>query len=464
MSLILTADVGSTFTKLTAVDLAERRIIGSAKAFTTIETRVLDGFEAALRELKSRFGEMKFERTVAASSAAGGLKMVSVGLVPDLTVQAARLAAANAGAKILKAYSYELSHSEVEEIVALGPDMVLLSGGADGGNKAVIIHNAKALAVSGLSCSMVVAGNKSAVDEVKNALSDYPGEVIFCANVMPEVNQLNIVPAQKAIRDLFIRHIISAKGLNELQAILAGEIVPTPLAVFEAASLLAKGAKGNPGLGDLLVFDVGGATTDVYSMSDGLPTKTNVFMTGLRQPWAKRTVEGDLGLRYSLGPLAEAAGLEETAASLGLECEKVTDWLEVCRLTPEVLPATGTTEREIDEFLASEAVRLSLARHVGFVETVFTVQGQAFAQTGKDLSSTGLVIGTGGPIINSQNPARVLAGAIWKPSDVNLLKPLSPKLAVDHKYIMSAMGLLSRLDPEAALAILKEEITAGTVE
>ena len=464
MALILTADVGSTFTKLTAVDSAERRVIGSARAFTTIETRVMDGFEAARRELFARFGAMEFDRLVAASSAAGGLKMVSVGLVPDLTVQAARLAAANAGAKILKAYSYELSQDEITEIVSLGPDMVLLSGGADGGNKAVIIHNAKALAASGLSCSMVVAGNKSAVDEVRTTLRGYPGEVIFTANVMPEVNQLNIAPAQKAIRDLFIRHIISAKGLNELQALCDAEIIPTPLAVFEAASLLAKGTRTTPGLGDLLVFDVGGATTDVYSMSDGLPTKANVFLTGMRQPWAKRTVEGDLGLRYSLVPLLEAAGLEDTAAGLGLEYEEVSGWLEVCRLTPEVLPETGTNERGIDEFLTGEAVRLSLARHVGSIETVYTIAGQAFAQTGKDLSNTGLVIGTGGPIIGSQAPARVLAGAVWSPRDVNLLKPLSPKLAVDQQYIMSAMGLLSRLDPEAALAILKEAISAGAVE
>ena len=168
MNLVLTADIGSTFTKLTAVDVDSARVIGSARSFTTIESNVMEGFEAAAKELRAQCGSLEFDRKVASSSAAGGLKMVAVGLVPDLTVQAARLAAANAGAKIQKTYAFELNRQEIEEIAGLRPDMILLCGGIDGGNKEVIIHNAEALVSSGLTCSVVVAGPKSANDRPRD--------------------------------------------------------------------------------------------------------------------------------------------------------------------------------------------------------------------------------------------------------------------------------------------------------
>lgn len=460
MSVILCADIGSTFTKLTAVEAGERRVLGSARAFTTIATNVMEGFEAALADLRIICGPLEFSRKVASSSAAGGLKMIAVGLVPELTVQAARLAAANAGAKILKTFAYEISLAEVREIVSLGPDIVLLSGGIDGGNKDVIIHNARRLVASGLACPLVVAGNKSAADEIRAVMAAYPGEAIFCANVMPQINELNIEPAQKAIRDLFIKNIISAKGLGELQAGLSAEIIPTPLAVFEAANLLSQGTKSVSGLGELVLFDLGGATTDVYSMAQGAPTRPNVFPRGLPQPYAKRTVEGDLGVRYSLTPLAAEAGIEDVAARAGCSAEEVEDWLETCRHTPGFVPEAGCPAKRIDEEMAGAAVRLSMARHCGYTEEVFTSLGRSFAQTGKDLGNVPYVIGTGGPIINAADPAHMLAGAVYTPRDMNLLKPLSPKFLLDRKYILSAMGLLARSEPEAALYIMKEEIAA----
>ncbi|MDL2259581.1 glutamate mutase L [Deltaproteobacteria bacterium OttesenSCG-928-K17] len=458
MNLLLTADIGSTFTKVTAIDVRASAIIGTARSFTTIETNVMDGFNAALKELKKLCGAEKFSAMAASSSAAGGLKMVAVGLVPDLTVQAAKLAAANAGAKIQKAYAFELNQSEIDEITALGPDMILLSGGADGGNKSVIIHNAKALAASPLRCPIVAAGNKSAEDGLKTALQDYPGEVMFRPNVMPEVGETNPLPAQSAIRDLFIKNIVSAKGLSELAALMSAEIVPTPVAVFEAAHLLSRGTKKTPGLGELLVFDVGGATTDVYSMAEGLPGRANVTLRGLKQPFAKRTVEGDLGLRYSLSSLAEAVDIEDEAARLGFPPAQLTDWIALCAGDPALVPKPGEAAKKIDDALAAAAVRLSIARHCGRLETFFSPLGQSFVQTGKDLGGVPVVIGTGGPIINAGQPAKVLAEAVYRTEDGGLLKPAAPKIMIDADYILAAMGLLSRLEPEAALALMLEKI------
>lgn len=458
MNIILTADVGSTFTKMTAVDIDSKEIIGSARSFTTIETNVMEGFNSALKELTAQCGQLTFQKKVASSSAAGGLKMIAVGLVPDLTVKAARLAATNAGAKIMKTYSYDLTQKEQEEISSLNPDMVLLSGGIDGGNKDVIIHNAKVLAQIEGNFSIVVAGNKSAEDEIAEIIKDSGKRVVLCENVMPEFNKLNIDSAKKAIRDLFIENIISAKGLNELQAILATEIVPTPLAVFDAADLLSQGTKTQKGLGDLMIFDVGGATTDVYSMADGNPSRPNVFIHGFKDPFAKRTVEGDLGMRYSILPLAEEAGLEVVAELADTTKQDVIAWLDTCKKAPDTLPIEGSVERRIDETLAGMAIKISTERHCGSVEKVFTIAGEAFAQMGKDLTQVKYVIGTGGSVIGSSNPKSILGRSLFQVGDMTLLKPMSPTMLLDRKYMLSSMGLLSKLEPDVALAIMKREL------
>lgn len=458
MNIILTADVGSTFTKMTAVDIDSKEIIGSARSFTTIETNVMEGYNHAYEELIAQCGPLTFQQRVASSSAAGGLKMIAVGLVPDLTVKAARLAATNAGAKIMKTYAYDLTQKEQGEIASLTPDMVLLSGGIDGGNKDVIIHNAEVLAKVEGDFSIVVAGNKSAEDDVAKIIKASGKRVVLCENVMPEFNKLNIDSAKKAIRDLFIENIISAKGLDELQKILATEIVPTPLAVFDAADLLSRGTKTQDGLGDLMIFDVGGATTDVYSMADGNPTRTNVFIHGFKDPFAKRTVEGDLGMRYSIMPLAEEAGIEAVAELAGATKEEVVAWLDTCKKAPDTLPAEDSVQRRIDEALAGMAVKISTERHCGSVEKVFTIAGEAFAQMGKDLTQIKYVIGTGGSVIGSSDPRLILGQSLFQVSDMTLLKPMSPTLLLDRKYMLSSMGLLSKLEPDVALSIMKREL------
>ena len=138
---ILTVDVGSTYTKLTAIDGDQRRILGTSQAFTTIETDVMQGFQEAFDRLtEDREGNLcagfKYDELLVCISAAGGLKMVALGLVADLTAKAARTAASNAGAKVAKTFAYEISGTEQQEIYDINPDLVLLCGGTDGGNKA----------------------------------------------------------------------------------------------------------------------------------------------------------------------------------------------------------------------------------------------------------------------------------------------------------------------------------------
>ncbi|MCL2378094.1 MAG: methylaspartate mutase accessory protein GlmL [Defluviitaleaceae bacterium] len=464
MNLLLCCDFGSTFTKLCVIDLEAGKIVALAKAFTTIESDITDGYNSALDEIHKICGRRDFETRLAASSAAGGLKMVASGLVPDLTAKASRLAAASAGAKVLKTYAYELTSDDTAEIASISPDIVLLSGGIDGGNKDVLLKNAESIAQTNGSFCVIIAGNRTAAAEAEQLAIKGGKQAVICENVMPVFGKLNIEPAKNAIRELFIRNIISAKGLSQVQDIMSDEIVPTPLAVYEAAQLLSQGTKTEPGLGELMVFDIGGATTDVYSMASGLPANTNVYVQGLIEPFAKRTVEGDIGMRYSLGPMLEAiaeGGMPLFLSTYGISEKDVNTWLAICTASPETLP-TGqhTAYTKVEHALAREAIRISAARHTGSYERVYTPIGETLVQTGKDLTGVKYVIGTGGAIINASVPKDILQGAVYSPQDTNLLKPQNPKILLDKDYSLAAMGLLSRKFPELALKMMKQNLVS----
>lgn len=459
MNTILTVDIGSTYTKLTAVDLQKPGILATSAAFTTIRTDVRDGYEKALHQLRESCGNLEFQGRLAASSAAGGLQMISVGLVPSLTTSAAKTAAASAGAKVVKTYSYELGSREQEQIAELDPDIILLSGGIDGGNKKVITSNAKVLAGIDRDFSVIVAGNKSAADEVAALILDSGKLAVICENVMPEFNQLNLRPAQNAIRDLFMEKIIEAKGLHRLQEIMLDPILPTPLAVFEGLTLLANGHGSDPGFGELLAFDIGGATTDVYSCAEGTPSSGNVIIKDLKEPYAKRSVEADVGMRYSLPHLIEEVGIERITTDLELSEQTVRDWSQRCGENPGILPGKNDPGLRIDAFLAKCAIEISTNRHVGTHQSVYTAMGETLIQRGKDLTRLERIIGTGGVVVHAVNPEKILEGSLYQNEKPEILKPKKARFYLDRKNILTSMGLLSRRFPETALRIMKEEIT-----
>lgn len=463
MSYYLTVDFGSTYTKMCAVDTDNKKVLGTAKAFTTIQSDVREGFEAALAELQAAVGRLEYTAKLACSSAGGGLKMIAVGLVPELTAKAARMAASSAGAKVTDTFSYELSSREQEKINAAAPDILLLCGGTDGGNRDVILHNAQKIAEIPGDFSVIYAGNKSAADDAERILRKAGKNIIICNNVMPVFNVLDIAPAKNAIRALFIERIVEAKGLSAIQKEMTAEIIPTPLAVFEGAELFSKGAGQTAGMGGLLAVDVGGATTDVYTMFDGKPSMPNVVIKGLPEPFAKRSVEGDLGLRYNIDSLAESATAEKTAAALQTSEAAVRDWVARCKREPGAVSEKGSPERAIDEYLTFHAVQVAVERHCGTVENVYTPVGETILMSGKDLTGIPAVIGIGGPVINLEDPVKVLKAAVHDPSTcglkpVGFLKPVSPHFYLDKKYIFASMGLLGKFDPQLALKIMKDEI------
>ncbi len=454
----LTADFGSTFTKLTAIDTQEPCILGTACAFTTIETDIMHGFNAALRDLERQIGPFAYDRLLCCSSAGGGLKMVALGLVPELTAKAAKLAASSAGAKVIKTYAFEISREEQEEIYTINPDLVLLCGGTDGGNKEVILANARKLSEIDRSFSIIAAGNKSASDELEAILSASGKDYVITRNVMPVFNKLDIEPARQSIRDLFIRKIIDAKGLTRIQQMASAEIIPTPLAVMTACELLSKGTGITPGIGDLMAVDLGGATTDIYSMTEGKPSREQIIVKGLPEPYSKRTVEGDLGMRYSLHSLVEEANLDRLAAQAELSPEDVRQWVDNCLSNPDALASSDSLEVQIEEALAGKAVEIAVERHCGYLESSYTPLGELFSITGKDLTEVPYVIGIGGAIINSARPSTILDGALYNPHTPRFMKPRRPRYLLDVRYIVASMGLLSLVDPESALHLLQTEI------
>ena len=460
----LTIDFGSTYTKVTAIDGSQAQIVGTASSFTTIETDVMEGFHNALAKLEAKIGEFNYDTLLCCSSAAGGLKMVALGLVPELTAKAAKMAAASAGAKVVKTYAYEISKFEQEEIARIKPDLVLLCGGTDGGNKEVIIANAKRLAEIPESFAIVVAGNKSASYDLEKVFTEAKKDFVITENVMPEFNKLNIAPAKQCIKDLFISRIIDAKGLSCAQKLTPYKIIPTPLAVLNGCELLSKGTIKSKGIGDLLAVDIGGATTDIYSMSKGHPAIDNVMYKGLPEPYSKRTVEGDLGMRYSLSSLLEAVHLDFLSMQTGIDSTKFEKWVAGCTANPDKLAKTGSEEQRIEEELARTAVDVAVERHAGLFAKAFTPMGEIFTLVGKDLTDIPYVIGIGGVIVNSSSPAYILDGCRYNPTKYEHPKPKNPTYLLYEKYIFASMGLLSAVDPELALNLLKKEIHITKLE
>jgi uncharacterized protein (TIGR01319 family) len=449
----LFVDFGSTFTKLVAFDLGTEELLGRVQVPSTVDRDITVGLEEAFSLLAETvpIGEAERRRTVACSSAAGGLRVVCVGLVPEYTTEAGRRAALGAGAKIVGSYSFELAEAELREIGEMAPDIVLLTGGTDGGNQKVIKHNAAMLARSGPGVTnIIVAGNKSAYDSVEALFAGSGKNVIYTSNVMPEIGVLEVDAANGRIRDLFIARITEAKGIGRARSMIADVIMPTPAAVLEAAKLLAAGTAGQPGLGELLLVDVGGATTDVYSVAKGTPANGSVHVVGLPEPYAKRTVEGDLGLFHNLDTLQETVEPDEMSPEFHEA---------VAAMRAENSVPSGAEQVACHLLLTKAAVRSAVDRHAGSLKSVATPNGEVWLQRGKDLTEVGWLVGAGGPVCFSADPVQVLEGALFEPGFPMLLKPKAPQLLLDTHYILFALGLLAQSEPVKALALMRRYVT-----
>lgn len=454
---VLLTDFGSTYTKLTAVSLDPPELLGSAKAHTTLDD-IARGQSEALALLERETGALDITERYACSSAAGGLRMAVSGLVGSLTGQAAKLACLGAGAKVVATYSHHLTGEDLDELLRLKPDIVLLAGGTDGGNTECILYNARAVAGLGIDCPVVVAGNRNAGAECRALLEAGGKEVHLTANIMPDFDRLSLEEAQAAIREVFLERIVEAKGLSSIQPLIQGILMPTPSAVLAALQLFSAQA------GDLMAVDVGGATTDVYSIADGTPQTGNRVVRGLPEPRVKRTVEGDMGMRHSARSALDASGTERFCALSGAGAEAVEERLALFEREPDALPLTEQ-DHAFDTALASLCVENAFSRHSGRLEQVFTPMGMAFSQTGKDLTGVKTIVATGGPLIHARRLGDILRHGLYSADRAEVLNPVKAKVYLDKRYILSAMGVLAQRHPEAALEIMRKELDVyGTLE
>ena len=461
MRIALLIDFGSTYTKVTAVDLDHDRFIGRAQAPSTVDTDVTQGLLRALQVLKQQhdINDGDIELRLACSSAAGGLRMVAVGLIGRLTAEAASRAALGAGAKVVQVFERGLNRRTVAEMEEANPDIVLLAGGVDGGNTDVIVQNAQWIARSNVKFPVVVAGNANAADEVNAILQEAGHPTYNCSNVMPQLNVLDVEPAREMVREVFISHIVKAKGLARATEFVGSVVMPTPMAVLKMTDLLSVGTEHETGLGDILVVDIGGATTDIHSTGTGEPVSTSVPTVGLDEPFAKRTVEGDLGLRVSVKTLLEKAHQYSVPTGITDVLESNESWLraEYLSSNTSVLPQ-ASVEWDMDSALAGAASFIAVERHAGHLKMATTDVGYTLVQFGKDLTETKGVIGTGGVFAFGRNSRAVLSTCLYQDRNPYSLRPKNPDLLVDKDYILYAGGLLSTVYPEKALRLVKSSL------
>jgi len=449
---LLSVDIGSTYTKggLFFLDGEELRCAGReivptsvddlARAFFRVREAVLSG--------PARGAAAADAPVYWSSSARGGLKIAAVGLTPDLTLSVARMAATSAGGKVVRAFSYELDAEDLAALQAVEPDIILFTGGTDGGNSRVVLHNAARLAELASPAVILYAGNRKVRDEVLDLLRGR--DVETAANVMPEVGTLDIEPARDVIRRIFLERIVDGKGLSSVVGATGREPLPTPLAVFELVRTIAARV---PGWEDFALIDMGGATTDFYSHTKAFHGGDSVILRGLLEPTLKRTVEGDLGLRVSAEALvrSESAFLEARLRAAGTDPEALRRYVEEVSRQTEYLPG-DETGKAFDRLLAAACVRAASLRHAGVLQRVYTPQGGFQVQRGKDLRQVRRLVGSGGYLAGETDPAILLEACPRDADDVDTrhLVPEAPDCYADAGYLIPLLGNLAADFPGAA--------------
>ncbi len=425
---IITIEVGSTITKANGF----RRLPGGgfehlAQGFAPTSISAGDvrvGVRQAITDLESEYGPIQGQpETFVNSSAAGGLRMTVHGLTYSMTARAAREAALGAGGIVKMVTAGALDEFDLDEIRSIQPNMILLAGGVDYGEKEVVLQNAQRLAALQLNVPVVYAGNIAIRKHIQKIFTDSGVELLLAANVFPEVDVLNIEPLRHIIHDVFNRHIIHAPGMSHIAELTRWGILPTPGAVLRGAELFAES------MGDCLVLDVGGATTDVHSVTDGSVEWNSRMLEP--EPRAKRTVEGDLGVFVNAHNI--------------LNLESDPEW-QARMVDLQAIPHTER-EMELTRWLCAKAVDIGVRRHAGVVADVYTPTGKKQVVKGKDLTAVQWVVGTGGALTRIAGGEEILRAVCTGPGKHLLPRPESVIL-MDRDYRFSALGTLAQAYPE----------------
>jgi uncharacterized protein (TIGR01319 family) len=447
---VLVAEIGSTTTVVNAFDglgSTSPRFTAQGKAPTTVlDGDVRIGLKNAIDDLLLNVGEktLTYDRMLASGSAAGGLRMTVHGLVRDMTVKAAEAAALGAGAIIVQTTAGKLNAFDLDDLASAKPNLILLAGGTDFGERETAVYNMKAIADFGVSVPVIYCGNIQNRTMITRIAGEAGIQLSIADNVYPRLDELNVESVRKVIHAMFEKHIVNAPGMEHIRDMVNGPILPTPGSVMLAAKLLYDE------IGDLAVIDIGGATTDVHSVTEGSPEIMSMMTSP--EPTAKRTVEGDLGLYINAHNLVDRLGVDVLNKELGIDVESI---MRAYQPIPDSSDQFKLTER-----LCLEAGLTALDRHAGKLRHLYMPQGRRTIAEGKDLTAVKWLVGTGGALTRLPHHEQILrAIADCNKNKMHLFpSPGSVRTLVDHDYIMASLGVLSKEDPESALRLMKESI------
>lgn len=446
---LLVAEIGSTTTVVNGFDGLDScpRFIGQGQAPTTVlEGDVNAGLKAAIADLAKNIGEpIEYKELLASSSAAGGLKMTVHGLVYDMTVKAAKEAALGAGANIKYITAGKLRKSDLRKIKEINPNIILIAGGVDYGERETALYNSELIAEMNLGIPVIYAGNIENHEDVKEIFEESNSELYIVDNVYPRIDELNIEPTRKVIQQVFENHIIHAPGMEKIREMVTGPIMPTPGAVMAASELLYND------LGNLMTVDVGGATTDVHSVTEDSDEISRILINP--EPKSKRTVEGDLGVYVNMKNVVELIDKEELAKQLDISMDELEHLIANHKPIPETV-----LEIRFVEALTLHATLTAVKRHAGQLKHLYGPSGKKTIAEGKDLTGVKYIIGTGGALTRLPRRKEILREIPLSNTGNMLLPTKESTVLIDNYYIMASLGVMSRKYPDAALKLLHESL------
>lgn len=443
---LLVAEIGSTTTVVNAFNDIDNdpKFIGQGQGATSVlEGDVNMGLKEAIDDLckNLKVDSIAYDDLIATSSAAGGLRMSVHGLVYDMTVRAAKEAALGAGANIKHITAGKLRKSDLRRIKEVNPNIILIAGGVDFGERDTALHNSELIAEMNLGIPVIYAGNIENHQDVKDIFEGTNNELYLVDNVYPKIDELNIEPTRKVIQSVFEKHIIHAPGMEKIREMVTGNIMPTPGAVMEASQLLYDE------IGDLLTIDVGGATTDVHSVTEDSEEISRIILSP--EPMAKRTVEGDLGVYVNMRNIVEMIGEETLMEELDLDEGALSNLIAHHKPIPK-----SELEKRFVEILAQHATITAVKRHGGRLKNLYGPSGKKTIAEGKDLTGVKYLIGTGGALTRLPGRVEILKMIPESNNGTDLLPNKDVEILIDNHYIMASLGVMSKKYPEAALDLL----------
>ncbi|MEO7070743.1 MAG: glutamate mutase L [Nostocoides sp.] len=434
----LVVDVGSTFTKAALVS-GGGDLLGTAAHRTTIETDVMNGYAAVAGSLAAHGDPAEI---LMCSSAGGGLRLAVVGYEREVTAQAGRRVGLTSGAKVVHVAVGPLGAVGVDALRESRPDIVLLVGGTDGGNQEVLRHNATRLARARIRPPIVLAGNAEAAGDVAAILAATGRRFVVTDNVLPRIGVINPEPARSAIRATFLQHVIGGKGLSRGPAFARLVRAATPDAVLTGVEVMADVVGG-----DVMVVDIGGATTDVYSVLTPQGEDATLAKDVVGPLWHARTVEGDLGMRWNAEGIVSAASSERILLS-----QNAIEYAAHVASDVGHLPG-GPAEWAAERDLSAAAAVVAARRHA---------RSQSPSEGPRPLRDVQLLVGSGGVLRHAPDgTAGFVLDAIRADHAGGWRTPQDARTAVDAAYVLCAVGLLAPDHPLAARRLAATVIPGG---